>query len=527
MGRPGGFRLWLLAFIGFWLLHAAWAFAAPYNGPPDEQRHAIRAAGVLDGQFVAPLVDRNATSQQQGGGVFSPIPTSDQDASGYQTVPRSLVRPRCFPQKVEVPASCAPEPGGDETPVTVTTEAARVNPVYYLVTSWPLAIRPTWSGIMASRLLTAAAVAALLACALVGASRWTRHRALVAGIVVAATPMTAHLAGAINPNGIEIAAGLALFVALIALVHEQRDGINRAAVALAGASAAVLVTPRFTGVMWLAVIVGVLLLPSARARLRVLAKARVVQAWAAVVVLFTLGALAWTILARPADPVTYDHGFSTNEILRATVVDHIWPNIANQMVGVMGWAETLMPRLIYVIWFMAFGVLFLGGLAVGKRVDRWRLLALFVATFAPLTLLEIASANQIGWFNQGRYFLPGAVGLPLFAAHILAYRGFGAERLRTATRLFATVLLPIQLACLVYTMARWDSGLASLNPFNGSWQPHYGVTLPIASVLAGVVVLLAMYWRASGIPAPPTNPTAEAEPAAVAEHDERVSVSHG
>jgi len=25
-------------FIGFWLLGAGWAFAAPYDGPPDEQQ---------------------------------------------------------------------------------------------------------------------------------------------------------------------------------------------------------------------------------------------------------------------------------------------------------------------------------------------------------------------------------------------------------------------------------------------------------------------------------------------------------
>jgi hypothetical protein len=508
MGRPVAFRLWLLAFGGFMLLHMAWAFAAPYNGPPDEERHVIRAAGVLDGQFIAPSVD--GTSQQQGGGVFSPIPTSEQDATGYQTVPRSLVRPRCFPQKVNVAASCAAEPGGDQAPVTTTTEAARVNPVYYLVTSWPLAIWPSWPGIMLSRLLTAAAVAALLACALVGASRWTRHRALVSGVVVAATPMTAHLAGAINPNGIEIAAGLALFTALIAVLHEQKSGINRAAVALAGASGAAIVTPRFTGVLWLAVIVGVLLVPSSRARLRELARARVVRGWALVVVIFTLGALAWTILARPADPVTYDHGFSTNEILRATVVDHVWPNIANQMVGVMGWAETLMPRLVYVIWFMAFGLLFLGGLAVGNRVDRWRLLALFVGTFAPLTLLEIATANQVGLFNQGRYFLTGAVGLPLLGALVLAHRRLTATQTRSVTRVLAIMLLPIHLLCLLFTIARWRSGLVSLNPLNGSWTPVYGVAPPILTGIAAVAVLFVVYWHASRIPA---EVDAEPEPA--------------
>jgi hypothetical protein len=500
-----GVRLWLLAFVGFWLLHGAWAFASPYNGPPDEQRHAIRAAGVLDGQLIAPPAEVDSRNQQRGG-LFDTIPVSEIDGTGYQTVPRSLVRPRCFPQHADVAASCTPEPGGDETPVTVTTEAARVNPVYYLVLSWPLAVWPSWPGIMLSRLLTGAAMAALLACALVGAVRWTRHRALVAGIVVATTPMIAHLGGAINPNGLEITAGVALFTSLIALVHEQRDGVNRATVALAGVSAAVMVTPRFTGIMWLAVIVGVILIPSSRARLRELAASGTVRRWAAAVGVLTLAALTWTVVAKAANPVGYDHGFTADQLLRVAIVDDVWPNVANQMVGVMGWAETLMPRLIYVVWFAAVGLLVLGGMVVGARVDRWRLLALFFGTFTPLLLLEIATANQIGWFNQGRYFLTGAVGLPMLGAYVLARRRLTADQLRSATRLLAFLLLPIHLVCLVYTMDRWDSGLHSLNPFNGSWTPPFGVAVPIVVGAVAVAVLFAVYWLASRTPAEEPDP---------------------
>jgi hypothetical protein len=169
------------------------------------------------------------------------------------------------------------------------------------------------------------------------------------------------------------------------------------------------------------------------------------------------------------------------------------------MVGVMGWAETLMPRLIYVVWFMAFGLLFVGGLTLGTRVDRWRLLLLFVGTFAPL-LLEIVTANQVGLFNQGRYFLTGAVGLPLLGAHVLGRRGLPADRLRLLTGLLAVLLLPIHLVCLVVTMDRWDSGLRSLNPYNGSWQPPLGVTLPIVTGAAAVTVLFVVYWLASRTP---------------------------
>ena len=108
--KRSGARLWLLAFVGFWLLHAGWALATPLNGPPDELQHVIRAAGVMQGEIRAEHI-------------------------GWQNVPASLDRGWCFPTKVTVPASCEREPGGDETIKQVPTTASLYNPVYYAVTS--------------------------------------------------------------------------------------------------------------------------------------------------------------------------------------------------------------------------------------------------------------------------------------------------------------------------------------------------------------------------------------------------------
>lgn len=476
--------MWLLAFIGFWLLFAGWALAAPYDGPPDEQQHALRAAAIMNGDVIAP-------------------------ASRGEPVPVSLYRrPFCFPQNVTIAADCAVEPGGDERVEERWISMARYNPVYYAVTGWPLGFWPNWTGILLARLLNGAAMAAMIACAVVAAARWTRHRAMLAGLVVAVTPMVAHLGGAINPSGVEITAGLALFAALMVLVHDQRDGINRAAVALAGVSASVLVTPRFLGAMWLAVIVGAILIPSSRARLKELARSGLVRGWSLVAVLAVAASFGWTLLNSTAEVGTPVNGWSTTSILRGAMFD-MWPNVANQLIGVMGWAEVLMPRLIYVIWFMAGGLLLLGALVLGRRVDRWRLLALFFATFAPLLLAEIVLANRTGWFNQGRYFLPGAICLPLLGSYIVA-RNLGQERMRTVARLFALLLVPIHLVCLPFTMARWDSGLRSINPFNGSWFPPLGVALPLITAVVATAVLFVLWWQASRIPAdPPAAPREE------------------
>ncbi|ANZ36985.1 hypothetical protein BBK82_13800 [Lentzea guizhouensis] len=472
-----GARLWLVAFIGFSALFAGWAFATPYNGPPDESQHVLRAAGVVRGEIF--------TRQDING--------------GYQNVPDSLYPGFCFPTKIDVPASCEPEPGGDERIRELDTTAARYNPVYYAVTGWPLLPWPNWRGIMLTRLLTGAAVAALLASALVGAVRWTRHRALVAGVVAATTPMVAHLGGAVNPQGIEIAAGAALFVSLMALVHEQRAGINRAAVVLAGVSAAVLVTPKFTGLMWILVIFGVVLVPSSKDRLRELWRSAVVKRWSVVVVLATAASLAWTVIAKPADPTGWDRKQSIGMILKHAFL-HAWPNNVYQMISVPGWAELEMPRLVYVVWIMVVGLPLLAGFALGNRVERWRLAALAFGAFVPLIALELLSANRIWFFNQGRYFLTAAVGLPMLAGYVLVRHGFTAEHMRSMTRLFALLTLPIHVGCLLFAMARWRSGLKSFNPLEGEWTPPWGAVLPIVLVVVGAGVLFAAYWWASRVP---------------------------
>ncbi|WP_158850651.1 DUF2142 domain-containing protein [Saccharothrix deserti] len=483
--RRSGARLWLVAFIGFCLLHAGWAFASPYDGPPDEEQHALRAAGITQGEIIA------------GEDRFQTVPQS-LDKNNV-VVDGTTIHKSCFPQHVTVPANCADQPGGDTTLVRTYVTEARFNPVYYATVGWPLGLWPDYKGIVLSRMINGALMAAMLAFAVVAASRWTRHKAALAGLVAAVTPMTAHLGGAINPNGIEITAGLTLAISLIALLHERREDVNRAAVALAGVSASVLVTPRFSGVMWLCVILGVMLVPAPWQRVKTLLKTRVVKVWMGVVALATLASAAWTVLMNTAEVADRDNGFLLKDVLRGAFMD-MWPNIANQMVGVMGWAETLMPRLVYVVWFAALGVLVLGALVVGKLVDRWRMTAYFIGTFVPYVGMEILLINQTGWFNQGRYFLPGAVGIPLLAAHILAHRALTAEHFRSMTRLLAFLLLPIHLVCLAFTMIRWQSGLAIYNPLKGSWSPPYGSVLPLVFGALGVVVLAAMYWVASRTP---------------------------
>lgn len=290
--------------------------------------------------------------------------------------------------------------------------------------------------------------------------------------------------------------------------------MNRAAVALACVSAAALVTPRFLGAMWLAIILVSVLIPSRMGRIKELARSKIVRLWSLVAVIAVLASVGWTRLVSGVGVPTYHPNDPFKQNLKVAVLE-IWPNVVNQMVAVTGWSEVLMPRLIYVAWFMGAGLLILGGFAMGARRDRLSLLALLLGSFIPLLAAELLLVSQIGWFNQGRYFLAGAAGLPILGAYIMANRGITAVQMRSMTRMLAVLLVPIHLICLMYTMTRWQSGLTSLNPLKGSWLPQYGAVLPLVLGVLGCALVFATYWVASRIPAelPPAEDESPSTPA--------------
>src|SRR6185436_5959569 len=121
------------------------------------------------------------------------------------------------------------------------------------------------------------------------------------------------------------------------------------------------VIPRLTGPMWLAVIVGAVVLSAPRSRLRTLWGSRAVRGWMLAVAAGIAGQAAWILGTRTLQLGGVDQGFTTTGIVKFALLD-MWPNVANQMVAVTGWSEVLMPRLIYLAWFMSAGLLIFGGL---------------------------------------------------------------------------------------------------------------------------------------------------------------------
>ncbi|GIH13967.1 DUF2142 domain-containing protein [Rugosimonospora africana] len=484
-------RYGLLAFVGFFFMIAAWSLAAPYDGTPDEQAHIIRAAGVDSGQVA-------------------PAPVAASHGSGaFQTVPKGLVRTNCWAYDQTKSAACATSPSADRTPVTVPTGAGRYNPVFYALVGWPLRLWPGWPGVLLARLICAAASAALFAGAFVSAMRWSRFRLLAVGLVAVATPMTLQMSSAVNPSGLEIAAGIALFASGVPLfMRPDGERFDRRLLWQVAIAAAILATLRAAGPLWLAFSALALLLPLRPSRIRRLWGIGAVRWCLAGLLVVGVAGVGWTVVQKATDlgdfrhTVWLSHGQATWAVLQQ------WREYTDELVGVMSWLDLRLPAFLYIIWELAVGALILAGVVLSNRLDRWRLFVVFLGGAVVPTLMQIKYVNEQGFVTQGRYLLPVLVGLVLMAAFIMEERGVGAGRARTIARLVAGTLLPLQIVALGYTMVRWQHGITKsypkaheLNPLAGPWHPVVGSLTPLLVEVAGLVVVGALLWRTVGRPA--------------------------
>lgn len=508
-------RTGLLAFAAFFLVIAAWAVAAPYDGAPDELEHVVRAVGVVSGE-VAP----EPTAARRGSGAF-------------QTVPRGLVRENCWAFRPETSAACAVPPDADTTPVVQPTGAGRYHPAYYALVGGPLVWLPGMPGVIVARLLGGAIAAAFLAGAVVAITRCSRNRVMAAGLLVAVTPMAVSMAGAINPNGIEIAAGAAFFAAVIPLLLGAPDRSTGKLLALAGTSGTVLATFRTTGLLCLAVAAVAMLVPWRGENVRRLAARRDTWFWTALVSIAAVTAVVWILVMKATDLGDFTGGrvLSTSQALLIEADN--WRYLLDQMIGITSWLDVRMSNAAYTAWQLLAGALLVLGVIFGLRVDRWRSAVLVFGGFVVPAMLEVQLANETGFVSQGRYYLPMLAGVLLFAGFVLDERGLPLAQARATVRIVAAVIVPIHLMALVYAMVRWQQGLPAvgelavtdLHPLAGDWHPATGSVLPLALSLTGLVLLTVLAWRLSAQPAASftgapgrSGPDGPASPAAALPH---------
>lgn len=489
----------LLAFLGFFGVGAAWAIATPYDGGPDEQSHITRAAGVVNGDII-------------GKRAYVQIPGATLPGV-WQTVPKGLdrVSPSCFAGWVKKTPKCVKDvPPASHTPTQkFTTAVGRYPPTYAAMVGWPLKWWPSDTGLLLARLISAALSAAFLAAAVHSILAWSRRPFLLAGLLIATTPMTLYLAGVINPNGLEITAAIAMWTALIPLIYGE-GRVDRRLLLLAGISAAMVASIRPAGPVFVVLAVAVLVGTAGRARILRLLRDRRVWLTSAVLTVVGLAAAVWSQVMKADELIAVPQGagFGVPEAMRLVLVDRT-SYYFESMIGRFGWGEVGMPTAYYAVWFAVAGFLLIAAVAGGRRSDRWRLALVVLSAFLLPLYMDLILTKTMGMMAQGRYILPSAVGAALLAAYVIDERGMFTPALtRSVLGWLAVLTLPAQLVALMYTMIRYQHGLTrpvpAINPLTGRWQPPLGSGTALVVAVLGLAAIGAVIWLALRLRQPET-----------------------
>ena len=400
----------LVTFVLVAALTGLWGLATPLFANADEQAHVVRAASVARGE----LVGRTPRSNLLKGYTFVKLPAI-YDAAGDHL--------NCFARKPNRDASCHSFTGSESKTKEVITEAGRHPPAYYAVVGGISRLWPNAPGaVYLMRFVTVLITALFVAFAVRALSRTASPRIALVGLAVALTPMVLSFGSAVNPTAPETAAAIAAWACGLVLVSELRAGKepDRGLVVQLGIAASTLVLARQISMFWLAFIALILAALLGKDALRRLWRSTSARIWAAVVAGCVAAQLLWIVLADGLDlsvPIGFEPTLSNTDLARETVgrVGGFYL----EMLGVLGWLDTTLPGLTYLLLTAALGALVLLAVAVGIRPYVIAMLAAIAITVVTPIALEAWQYRTYGLYWQGRYTLPIAVGVPLLAVFAL------------------------------------------------------------------------------------------------------------
>ncbi len=323
------------------------------------------------------------------------------------------------------------------------------------------------------RLVTAVLAALLLAWASVVTAGWARNRWPLVCLGLATTPVLLYSSAIASPNGVGYAAAALLWAAGLGLVVAP----VRPRFAALVTAAVVMVATHTTGVMWLALVMGVLavLQPMSSWRDLLHAQRRRSGAALAVITLSVTACLAWILLAgtnalNPVDEAIPP--LQVTSVLRSLM---LW---SFQTIAAFPLRDQPAPLPVYALWLVPFvAVMVMAWRRASRRMQLalGMLLTLWVAVPVALTVVSYASE---GFAWQGRYALPLALGFPALAALALN-RGRGIPT------------LPAGLAFTTYAVAHTVSVAFVAGRYGTTpAAPTLATGLPGGFALATTLVLL-------------------------------------
>jgi len=481
-------RVWFVAFALASVLGGLWAFMSPMMTSPDEPSQTVRSIAVVRGERG----DEQAIMQSDES-VQNVVVTRVQVPRAYADLELST---SCITFKPLQSANCIPPMGDDMTPALAATYVGRYPPLYHLIVGVPSLVLAPASALVSMRVLSAILSAVFIGIAVVAARELDRRRLVIVALAVCITPEVVFLSASINPSGLEMASGIALWLTTTVLVRSSGRP-DRGAVARFALTAAVFTWTRPLSPAYLVVIVvAVWFLFGSRLKARDLLAKGPFRVGFGVAAVAWLGSMAWLLSTKSFSAVAgYPRTSATNaELLHDSL--NLLPAQSRQLIAVFGWLDTDLTPWAIALAFVGLGVIIALGLVLGRNRERAGIILIGVGSIGFTLVAEVNGARMVGMGWQGRYSFALIVGAPLMAAVVAD----ASPRLSMrVTRAFAVVAIAcvglIQLVAAFTEVRRYAVGIdhpllsylsdAAWSPVGNHLWLFTGTCLAVAAISIG------------------------------------------
>ncbi len=482
-----------------------WSFVTPIGGVPDEPAHISYAAGVVRGD-LGQRVDITGHPWYT-----SLIVVTVPEWIASITPPgrsQNLFTP-CYAFYTDRTANCAPRLSRSVEPIAVPTTVSNYPPPYYAFVGLPTLFMAGEPAVYAMRALSSVLAVGLIGLGLAVASP-SRRTWLALGAAVAFTPLAAHIAGSINPSGMEIAAAMGLGIGLIGIVGgERRNGWKLAwpivALAFGVAWARPLTVATLAAVVAAAVVLNATELLSWLKRrttrytviLGIATAAATAMAFRNIVGGQTARSSLGVFDVGGSEFVALPPNTSVDQILHG--FERQFLTLAQDLIGNLGWLDHAPPVSVVATWGLLAALLVVLAFAFGRRWDRIGLMVVTIGALvlAPLYVMITVFGSADGF--QARYHLPLATLIILGAVVILSRSSDERDRRRSWVALRSGVMVvPIlMLVSLAASLFRYSVGASGGRgdavQLADMWDLLFGFHewLPPTAALIGLITLAA------------------------------------
>lgn len=498
--RGSTFVSWLIPFALIAAFSVLWALASPLFSVPDENAHAVKAVAQLRGEVIG-------ESDPERAHIIVDLPEGYDYNHGMM----------CYLFVPEASAQCAATFGDGTGQREFATWVGAYNPLYYYLVGWPSLLVDGETAVYAMRIASAVLSAILLAWAFQAGLASRDARWMPFGLAFLALPMIVYLAGSVNPNGIEISAGAALWVALLRLLQSygptrlssEPPLLSRGALwSIVTVSSLLVVNARAIGPLWLVVIVTACLAIAGWVPTRRLFTDGRAYPWLGAIAGGSAFAIVWTLATGNA---AGQAGESDAPLVGASAITGVLAMLRrtgdwmHQALGYFGWLDTSLPSELYNVVYVALGFLvLLAFLGTGRR-GLWIVGAVLVGVILVPAIVQGLQVGRTGLIWQGRYSLVLLVAVPVVAALVLSSPAAGRLRHLSArvSWVGAVAVGLFSLGSFVFVLRRYVIGTAEnwgamvTDPL---WQPPLGWPVLVAAYAVVSVCFAGWLIHASRAP---------------------------